>query len=237
VAKLNKAQRHESDEIPAADVEAYLRRHPDFFSLHLDLLETLKLPHPCGEAVSLVTRQIDLLRERNRRLQLQLNDILQIARDNDALARRIHQLTLSLLDATSLDDGLAGLRWLLHECFQADFVAVRLLQPIIDSPIADLCLPPDCSEISHFQNVLESGKPECGEPTQEQTALLFGELAEEVRSIALVPLQHAGLKGLLAIGSRNSSRFEAGMGHHFLMQMGEIVAARFVSLLAAQPER
>jgi uncharacterized protein len=234
VAKVNKAQQQETDEITAKDVETYLRRHPDFFHLHLELLETLKLPHPCGEAVSLISRQIDLLRDRNRRLQVQLNDILQIARDNDALSRRIHQLTLSLLDATSLDDALAGLRWLLHDCFQADFVAVRLLEPVIDCPIADLCLPPDCPELKHFRHVLDAGKPECGEPLPEQSRSLFGESAAEVKSYALVPLQHAGLKGLLAIGSRNSSRFEAGMGHLFLTQMGDIVAARFVSLLRAQ---
>lgn len=218
-----------------ADIEAYLRTHPDFFHRHLELLESLKIPHPSGEAVSLVSRQLDMLRDKNRRLQLQLNDILQIARDNDSLARRIHQLTLCLLDASSVDDALGGLRWLLHECFQADFVAVRLLEPVIDSPIADLCIPPDCAEASHFQHVLESGNPECGQPNELQSELLFGSEAREVLSYALVPLQHAGLKGLLAIGSRSASRFEVGMGHLFLNQMGEIVAARLVALLKSPP--
>jgi len=233
--KLSNAKRPDKGEITAAEVEAYLRRHPDFFHHHLDLLEGLKLPHPCGEAVSLVSRQIDLLREKNRKLQLQLNDILQIARDNDALFRRIHQLTLALLDANSLDDALAGLRWLLHECFQADFVVVRLIQPVIDSPIANLCIPQDFEKLIHLQSILEKGKPECGQPTPEQAEFLFGGDAPEVLSYALVPLEHAGLKGFLAIGSRSLSRFEAGMGHLFLSQLGEIVAARFVSLLAALP--
>ncbi len=234
--KLGKARRQDHVGVAAGEVEAYLRSHPDFFNERLDLLESLKVPHPCGEAVSLVSRQLDLLRDKNRRLQMQLNDILQIARDNDSLARRIHQLTLSLLDATSLDDALGGLRWLLHECFQADFVTVRLLEPaMIDSPIADLAIPPDCPEASRFRHILEGGRPECGQPTALQGELLFGKDAREVMSYALVPLQHAGLKGLLAIGSRNSSRFEAGMGHLFLNQMGDIVAARLVALLQALP--
>ncbi len=233
--KLSKAQRQEQPSVTAADVEAYLRSHPDFFHQHLELLETLRIPHPSGEAVSLVSRQLGVLRDKNRRLQMQLNDILQIARDNDSLARRIHQLTLSLLDATSLDDALGGLRWLLHECFQADFVAVRLLEPVIDSPIADLCIPPDCAEVDHLRHVLESGKPECGQPTPFQAEVLFGSEGPDVMSFALVPLQHAGLKGVLAIGSRNASRFEAGMGHLFLNQMGDIVAARLVALLKGLP--
>lgn len=232
--KANKAQRQNIEAITADDVEAWLRRRPDFFHQHLDLLEILKVPHPCGEAVSLVSRQIDLLREKNRRLQVQLNDILQIARDNDSLFWRIHRLTLALLDANSLDDALAALRWLLHECFQADFVAVRLLDPIFDSPIADLCVAADCPELAHFSQLLEGGKPECGQPTPALAELLFGSDAPEVLSHAIIPLQHAGLKGVLAIGSRNSSRFDAGMGHLFLSQMGEIVAARLVSLLNAR---
>ena len=229
--KLSNAHRQERDEVTASAVEAYLRRHPDFFHHHLDLLEGLKLPHPCGNAVSLVSRQIDLLREKNRKLQLQLNDILQIARDNDALFRRVHQLTLSLLDATSLDDALASLRWLLHGCFQADFVTVRLIHPVIDSPIANLCIPPDSEELAYIQPLLESGRPECGQPASQSVEFMFGADAKEVLSYALVPLQHAGLRGFLAIGSRSSSRFQAGMGNLFLSQMGEIVAARFVSLL------
>lgn len=233
--KFGKAQRKETPGLAAADVEAYLRTHPDFFHQHLDLLETLRVPHPCGDAVSLVLRQLDVFRDKNRRLQVQLNDILQIARDNDSLARRIHQLTLSLLDAASVDDALGGLRWLLYECFQADFIAVRLLEPVIDSPIADLCIPPDCAEATHFEQVLASGKAECGRPNDLQAQLLFGGEAHEVLSYALVPLQHAGLKGLLAIGSRSASRFEAGMGHLFLNQMGDIVAARLVALLKALP--
>lgn len=229
--KLSNAHRQELDEVTAAAVEEYLRRHPDFFHHHLDLLEGLKLPHPCGNAVSLVARQIDLLREKNRKLQLQLNDILQIARDNDALFRRLHQLTLSLLDAISLDDALAGLRWLLHGCLQADFVSVRLIRPVFDSPIGDLCVPPESEELAYIQPLLETGKPECGQPSLQHAEFLFGADGQHVSSYALVPLQHAGLRGFLAIGSRSPSRFQAGMGHLFLSQMGEIVAARFVSLL------
>jgi len=229
---LNKAQQApDTLDIAPALIEDWLLNHPDFFHHHPDCLESLKLPHPCGDAVSLVTRQIELLREKNRKLQAQLHDILQIARDNDALLRRFHQLSIALLDAVSLDDALAALRWLLSDCFQADFVSVRLIQPLIDCPIADLCVSEDSPQLAHFQKVLEIGKPECGKPSAEQAGFLFGREACEVESYALVPLCHAGLKGVLAIGSRDPARFEPAMGHLFLSQMSDVVAARFVSLL------
>jgi uncharacterized protein YigA (DUF484 family) len=229
--KLNTAQQSQALELAPADIEDWLLRHPDFFHHHLDCLEALKLPHPCGDAVSLVTRQIELLRDKNRRLQMQLKDILQIARDNDALLRRFHQLSIALLDAASLDDALAALRWLLRDCFQADFVSVRLIQPQIDCPIADLCVDEDCPQLAHFQQILETGEPAFGKPIAGQAEFLFGGEAREVESYALVPLRHAGLKGVLAIGSRDPARFEPAMGNLFLSQMSDVVAARFVSLL------
>lgn len=230
--QLNSAEQPADDDFAPADIEAWLLRHPDFFQHHPDSLECLKIPHECGEAVSLVTRQIELLREKNRALQSQLNNILQIARDNDALLRRFHKLTVTLLDAASLDDTLASLRWLLRDCFQADFVAVRLIQPIIDCPIGDLCVAEDCPQLAHFKKILDSGEPECGRPSPEQAAFLFKSDAPEIESYALMPLQHAGLKGVMAIGSRDPDRFEAGMGHLFLTQMSDVVAARFAALLS-----
>lgn len=236
--QMNNAQPLDVKDIAAEDIEAWLLRHPDFFQHHPDSLEHLKIPHPCGEAVSLVLRQVEVLRQKNRRLQDQLNGILDIARDNDSLLRRFHQLTLALLDAASLDDALAALRWLLRDCFEADFVAVRLIHPVIDCPVANLCVAEDCPQLAHFQQVLEAGRPECGRPSPGQAGFLFGSNADEVESYALVPLSHAGLKGVLAIGSRDPDRFEPGLGHLFLSQMGDVVAARFASLLhPAEPDR
>jgi uncharacterized protein YigA (DUF484 family) len=227
-------KRREKNAMTAMEVEKFLRRHPDFFQDHLDLLESLKVPHPCGEAVSLISRQIELLREKNRRLQLQMNDILHIARDNDALYHRIHQLTLALLNAAGLEDALAGLKWGLHQYFQADFVAVRIARPCIDTPIADLCMAPDGQGPALFESVMESGKPQCGHAEAGQAEFLFGDDAPDVASCALIPLQHAGLRGVLAIGSRNPTRFQSGMGFLFLTQMGEIVSARLAALLDGQ---
>lgn len=226
----NHAQLAETEDLAPETIEAWLLKHPDFFQRHADCLESLKIPHPCGDAVSLVTRQVEVLRQKNDKLQTQMNSILQIARDNDSLLRRFHQLTLALLDAASLDDALAALRWLLSDCFEADFVCVKLIQPLIDCPIANLCVPEESPQLAHFKQILEAGKPECGKPSAEQAEFLFGTNAAEVESFALVPLRHAGLKGVLAIGSRDPDRFEPGLGDLFLSQMGDVVAARFASL-------
>jgi uncharacterized protein YigA (DUF484 family) len=216
----------------AAQVAAYLSRHPDFFAAHLPLLESLRLPHDSGTAVSLVARQIDVLREKNERLVEQLDDLVQIARENDALYQRIHQLTLTLLDAKSLEDVLASLDWGLHQYFQADFVVVRLLHPEFESPVLQLFTAQDHPSRPWAEERAEASQPLCGKPDPAHAAYLFGDVADQVGSYAVIRLNHAALRGLFAIGSRDPERFRADMGFVFLTQMSEILASRMASLLS-----
>lgn len=218
----------------ASETADYLRRHPQFFTEHLDLLEMLTVPHPSGAAVSLVERQIDLLREKQKRLTEQLDGLVRIARDNDVLYQRIHQLTLTLLEANSVADVLASLDWGLHQYFQADFAAVRLLEPKLEGAVSNLFVPADSSEAAWCEALLAAGQPVCGAPDPKHAAFLYGTEAEAVESQALVALRHAGVRGVFAIGSRNPDRFRADMGFVFLVQMSEILAARLAALLNGQ---
>ncbi len=213
------------------EVAAYLWAHPAFFQDHLPLLEGMRVPHPSGEAVSLVTRQLDLLREKNHRLLKQLDELVLIARDNDALYQRIHQLTLTLLEANSVEDVLASLDWGLHQFFQTDYVVIRILEPWRDSAIANLFVAADHPETAWCEEVIEGDKPLCGKPDGEPVAFLFGEDAELVQSYAVIALRHAGVRGVLAIGSREAERYHSDMGSIFLRQMSEVLAAKLSALI------
>jgi uncharacterized protein len=217
--------------VDADEVEGYLRNNPNFFVDRDELLEDINVPHVCGDAVSLVEKQRNLLRATNRKLQRQLDDIVEIARANDALYLRLHRLTLALLSANSLEDALACLQWALHECFQADVAVVRLFEPNFESPVSDLFADDALKSADAMTRLLAAGKPDYGRLDLPLTRQLFGARAEEVASCALLPLQHAGLKGVLAIGSASPDRFHIGMGATFLTQLSDIVAARLFSLI------
>ncbi len=88
--------------LPDAEaVAAYLRAHPEFFVDHDELLAELRLPHQPGAAVSLVERQVKLLRERNIEMRHRLSQLMDVARDNDRLFDKTRRLVLDLLDADS----------------------------------------------------------------------------------------------------------------------------------------
>ena len=82
------------------DVKTFLEEHPDFLVEHPDLLETLQVPHGLdGPAVSLVERQVQVLRDRQVESRQRLAELVRNARDNETLVGRVHALALRLLHA------------------------------------------------------------------------------------------------------------------------------------------
>ena len=202
---------------------AYLRAYPDFFTRHLELLETLHIPHPCRPAQSLLERQIALLREQNTQLRKKLRELLEVARDNDCLSKRMQSLTLGLIEATNLDDMLLTIQCVLREEFNADFIALRLAaRPLQDDLIVEREFT-SVKDLHTFAELLHAGRPFCGRLTAEQALNLFDDAAPRIASAALVPLRGNDWNGLLAIGSMDQTRFHSGAGTVFLNRIGELL--------------
>ena len=114
--------------LSTADVEEYLTQHPDFFHSHVHLLEHLHIPHPSGVATSLISKQLEIFRNKHQELEAQLNSLIEIARDNDTSFIRMHKLTLALLEATCLESVVNNIECVLTEYFLNDFVGLRILE-------------------------------------------------------------------------------------------------------------
>ncbi|WP_455198401.1 DUF484 family protein, partial [Kaarinaea lacus] len=206
-------------------VADFLRRHPEFFEDKPTLLADLRIPHHAGNAVSLIERQIQALRESNESRQAQLDALIQIARENDTLNYRLHQLTLQLMECDELDSMLTIISNRLRKDFNADLVEIRLLASPVNetqSHLSEFVADVDAF-CGQFQRLLGVGKPFCGRLKTEQLQLLFADRAEAIGSTALLPLGKDGMMGLLAIGSFERGRFSASADTDFLVRMGEII--------------
>lgn len=221
----------ETTGLSSVEVEYYLRKNPGFFNEHLDLLEHISIPHPSGNAVSLISKQLEIFRSRHQEMETQLTTLIEIARDNDTALLRMHKLTLALLDAQTLQEVIANLNSVLSDYFFTDFVAVRIIKHHPEPTIADLFIEPGSDLIKPFIKELTNNQPSCGRPTLAQARVLFGEAAAEVKSCAIVPMTFTELEGLIAIGSREEGRFHYSMGTLFLTQMSELIGTRLISLL------
>lgn len=209
-------------------VHDFLTENPDFFERHGELLGMLRLPHGSGGAVSLVERQVSVLRQRDMKLERKLKELLALARANDALASKIHRLTLRLLAAGDLAATLAVLEEALRAEFDADqSILVLFGDPEIFSDIKVgrffLAIPRDDKSLKAFETFLTGSGPRCGQVRDVQRDFLFGKETDEVGSAALVPLGAKAEYGFLAIGSVDADRFHPGMSIDFLTRLGELV--------------
>ena len=208
-------------------IAAYLQRNPDFFERHQALLARLRLPHVRGgSTISLVERQIEVLREKHASLEGKLADLVQVARGNDAIAEKLHRFTRRLLGARSRAEAIARIETSLREDFDAFHAILVLIGESADSTEQRFVrsIRADDPNLKSFETLFASGKPRCGQARDSQREFLFGSDANDIGSIALVPLGEKGSVGLLAIGSTDRDRFHPGMSTEFLARMGELIA-------------
>ena len=217
------------EEISEQTIKDYLQQHPDFFERNGALLSSLSVPHGSGEAVSLVERQVSVLRQKELKLERQLKELIEVARANDVLAAKIHELSLQLLASKELAVTVAAI----EEAMRSGFGADQSILVLFGDPaaFADVevgrffcVIERDSSTLKPFDTFLSGSGPRCGQVRDSQRDFLFPGDADEIGSVALVPLGDKAQLGFLAIGSANADRFHPGMSIDFLARVGDLVA-------------
>lgn len=210
----------------AADVRAYLERHPNFLEDNPALLEMLTPPELHGGPVVSDFQRFQVLR-----LQQILSDLgshqsrlIDTARGNLTNQKKIHQAALSILDAEDLSELLHRVARDWPVTLGVDAVAlgfetggkagreqaddiIRLQLGWTDSLLGD-------------QDVVVLRGPEV-----TSRAALFGPAAPLINTQALVRLRTGenSAPGLLAFGTRDEDGFYPGQGTDLLRFLGAIL--------------
>jgi uncharacterized protein len=205
----------------ANDVAQFLRSNPQFFDQNPQLLESIYVPHPHGgRAIPLTERQIVSLREKVRLLEARLGEFVRFGEDNDAIAEKVHRLSLALLGAKDFASAAHALYFHLREDFAVPHVALRVWgRPLVEGAVEG---SPVESELRDQAETM--GAPQCGPAAGSPFLPWFREAQAHIRSVALVPLGQTRTIGLLALGSEDPQRFFAEMGTLYLRRIGELTA-------------
>jgi uncharacterized protein YigA (DUF484 family) len=221
-------------EVDEAAVASYLAATPEFFDRHAQLLAKIRLPDMRSGAstVSLLERQVEVLRERNRELERKVKDFVEVARENDVLGTRVLAMARRLIAAKDHASAVAAIESALREEFGAGqsvlvLTAARAPEGLAESRFLRI-VPAAAPELRSFDTLFNAGKPRCGQLRDSQREFLFGGDAGEIGSVALVPLGGKAGLGLLACGSHDSQRFNPTMSTDFLAHIGELIAAALV---------
>jgi uncharacterized protein YigA (DUF484 family) len=204
-------------------VREFLRDNPRFLDDNPDILESLSLPHNSGNAVSLVERQVGVMRDRNKEMRNRLDNMLATAHDNDLLFEKTKRLVLNLLEAKNLPAMVETIYDSLGKDFEIDFYSLTLLGD-------EKSLPRTMARVASIEKANEqvntligSNRAVCGVLREEEMTFLFGEKGLQVGSVAAVPLRYNNLYGILAIGNADPNFYKSSMGTLFLSYIAEVV--------------
>jgi uncharacterized protein YigA (DUF484 family) len=204
-------------------VRAFLRDNPRFLDDNPDILESLSLPHNSGTAVSLVERQVGVMRDRNKEMRNRLDNMLATAHDNDLLFEKTKRLVLNLLEAKNLPAMVEIIYDSLGKDFEIDFYSLTLLgdENSLPRTMARVASVEKASE--KVSTLIGSNRAVCGVLREEEMTFLFGEKGLQVGSVAAVPLRYNNLYGILAIGNADPNFYKSSMGTLFLSYIAEVV--------------
>ncbi len=217
-----------SDTTEEQAVAQYLQHNADFFERHPQLLARMRLQHPRNAStVSLIERQVEVLREKYEAQEQKLAEFVRVARANNVLAEKIHRFTRRLLSTNSHSHAIAEIESSLREDFDtchAVLVLASSREPLV--PDADRFVRSVSAEDPNyrsFESLFAAAKPRCGQIRDSQREFLFSAEATDIGSVALIPLGGNPALGLLALGSVDRDRFHPGMSIEFLSRMGELI--------------
>jgi hypothetical protein len=209
--------------LPLTDlsVAKYLKNHPCFFENYPELLLDLKMTHQSGAAISLVQKQVELLRERCIHQQKTIQNTLEIARENSNLFEAVKRLTLRLLEVRDFKT----LKIYLEDNLRRDFGAHAI----------QLLLHKETEQKAETRTLIATQHDDgtaycCGRINHEERQHFFPNHSD-VRSYAKIPLCFLNIDpdypktqtGVLLIGSQHPDNFHPSKDTLFLQFIGNML--------------
>ena len=206
----------------AKEVADYLILNPNFFKENPEVLNSIEIVHESGAAVSLIQRQVELLRTDYNSTTDRLMELLANAKNNDDIFILTKKLILDLIEARNIEE----ITLTVEERFKKDFGAdksrlIFFTESNKNIPKGRIKNPAESVDmLADFMNPSELF---CGEVNQEITKFIFNE-ETTIKEVALIPLTTNSLKGMIALGSAQQGKYTENKDTLFLEFVSEVVS-------------
>jgi len=204
-------------------VRDYLIKHPSFLQENPDIFEAINISHNSGKAISLVERQIVVMRDRNKAMSSQVNQMVHSAKENALLMEKTNRLILDLVKADDLKTLVDTLATSLKNDFTTEFFSLCLFDndSIPSNTQANVVSEDDAK--SRIGGILLAKKAVSGVIREEEIALLFGQPADSIGSVIALPLKQKTTFGVLAFGHRDANFYSREIGTVFIDYIGDLL--------------
>jgi uncharacterized protein YigA (DUF484 family) len=210
--------------VDAEQVSTYLLKNPEFFAQFPQVIEKINIPHEHKGSVSLVELQSEQLREKVKSLSHKLDQLIDIAKQNEVIYRVYADLNMRILKCTNIE----SLTLLLEEVIQDNlqFSAVVL------KPFTGVDALPEIQRRLFTEKHFKQNKFFFGRLSEHERKLLFAD--QEANSVALLLIGDLGELGILAIGSKNPGHFNPDMDTLLITQLQQFLGVLLPKILTYQ---
>jgi uncharacterized protein YigA (DUF484 family) len=202
-------------------VREYLKDNGDFLQRNPDMLDYMHISHSTGSAVSLVEKQVSVLRERNMDMRHRLNTLTANARQNDKLYEQTRALVLELMAADSVQALYSIFTEAMVKEFDVEHASMILYGEDTDSKECRIETP-EKAKLA-IGSLFKGNKSISGTLRKEELSFLFPE-SGDVGSASIMPLSSTEQLGLIAVGSSDANRYNSSVGTLFLAHIAEVIA-------------
>ena len=210
-----------SKELIDKEVAAYLLANPDFFVDRDRLLLKIQVPHKSKGTISLVEKQLDVIRDRQKKTRRQLKEFVENAERNKEIFDKSRKLILSMMAAKQSSEFFAAL----EKGLKRDFGCKANSLVVFGKP----------KQINHFTSripaesarkyvgaLMQSKVPTLGTLRPREQDFLFQDQSEKVKSAAVLTIRDKNKHlGMLAIGSSDMEYFTPDMDTLFINFIAE----------------
>lgn len=213
------------DNLPSEDeVRKYLQENPNFLEENPDILEHLTISHKSGKAVSLVERQLEVMRDRNKEMGRRVDQMMTSANDNSQLFEKTNRLVMGLIKATSLAQLVDALQHSLDKDFLTQTYSLTLINDGHLKPQTGINLVSKEDAEREIGTIMSTTGAVSGVIRDEEINFLFGSNKSKVGSVVTLPLTSGkNVFGVLAIGNKDPQYYSRDTGTLFISYIGELL--------------
>ena len=204
----------EEQALNVANLASFLKDNPAIFEQRPELLELVTLSDS-RSTTSLLERQIDVLKTRLQQQKSSQSELFQVARENEQISDNFSEIVYQMIGFTNLSEFATQFPNALKSIFGIDEVSFKTSQSVERK--AD-----DKKSYEDAMRRLTEQRAVCDNRWPSSIMNLF--FSTEIKSAALIPMRNLdnNTLGLLALGSKESSRYTHDLGTVHLDKLGQM---------------
>lgn len=216
----------ENKKISVDEAIDYLRENPDFFKENVNVLEHLNFQHDTPDgAVSLIQRQVELLRQHLAENRERLAELARNANHNESLLKRFQELSVSLASAENQNHAITILQRTICLGFGLNLLNLIVPEGEWADEAEEHVTKMSVEDFDNFTHSIFELPIYLGKAPAKLLEGLLSDKAELARSLAIIKLHIADYEAYLVIGSKDEHHFKNDMGTEFVTFIGEYLSA------------